>query len=104
MPLAPRTMANSQLIFSPKPHFNISAEWQHIGNYFMDLDHSKTYDGFDIYNISMNYTWKSYHINFGIKNILDTKYATIASKNRWVSSYHTANPMLFKLGVKLDLY
>lgn len=104
MPLAPRTMANSQLIFSPKPHFNIAAEWQHLSNYFMDLDHSKTYDGFDVYNLSMNYAWKSYHFNFGIKNILDTKYATIASKNRWGSSYHPANPRLFKLGVKLDLY
>lgn len=104
MPLAPRTMANSQLIFTPKPHFNISAEWQHLGNYFMDLDHSKTYDGFDVYNLSMNYTWKTYHFNFGIKNILDTTYATIASKNRWGSSYHPANPRLFKLGIKLDLY
>ena len=104
MPLAPRTIANTQLIFSPKTHFNIFAEWQHLGNYFMDLDHSKTYDGFDIYNITMNYTWKSYHINFGIKNILDAKYATIASKNTWGSSYHPANPRLFKLGVKLDLY
>ncbi len=104
MSLAPRTIANSQLILSPKPHFNLMAEWQHLGNYFMDIDHSKSYAGFDVYNVSMNYTWKSYHFNLGIKNVLDSKYATIATKSRWGSSYHPANPRLFKLGIKLDIF
>lgn len=106
MPLAPRTVSNCEIELSPRfiKDFCISAEWQHLGDYFMDINRFNIYEGFDVYNLRLKYSWKNYKIFFGVMNVNDAHYATIARKSKWGSSYSPANPRNYQLGVKLNLH
>ncbi len=101
MPQAPQWIANTQLTY--KPHqlngFRMSVEWQHINTYFMDQANSKTYNGYDVFNLRVGYEWKSVEIWANLMNVSDELYATVARATRWGQSYSLGKPRHITFGV-----
>lgn len=101
MPQAPNWIANMQLTYKPSylKGFRTSIEWQHIDQYFMDQLNTKTYEGYDVFNLRLGYERKSFEVWTNILNISDELYATVARATAWGQSYSLGNPRNFNLGV-----
>ncbi len=98
---APSWIANSELTFKPKflPNLRLSAEWQHIDNYFMDNANSATYDGYDLFNFRIGYRFKGFEIWSNVMNISNINYATVADRSLWGDSYSLGEPRVVSLGL-----
>ncbi|WP_109829400.1 TonB-dependent receptor [Reichenbachiella versicolor] len=101
MPQAPEWTANAQITYKPEylKGFRASVEWQHVGEYYMDAVHSKSYEGYDIFNLRLGYEWKAFDIWTNIINATDELYATVARSNQWGESYSLGNPRNFNVGI-----
>lgn len=101
MALAPKFYFNTQLTYKPAfiKGFRVSAEWQHVDKYFMENLNTKTYDGYDVFNIRLGYKWKMIEGWMNILNVSDALYATTASASKWGESYSSGTPRHFMFGV-----
>ncbi|WP_020530395.1 TonB-dependent receptor [Flexithrix dorotheae] len=101
MALSPGWIANAQITYRPSwlKGFRTSVEWQHIDEYYMDAANTKTYPGYDIFNLRLGYEWKAFEIWSNIINLTDELYATVASASQWGESYTPGNPRNFNLGI-----
>ncbi len=101
MPQAPEWIANAQITYTPHflRGFRASLEWQHIDQYFMDQNNTKTYDGHDILNLRIGYVWKSFEVWVNLLNATDELYATVARANAWGQSFSLGRPRNFNLGI-----
>ncbi len=98
---APSWIMNSELIYKPKfiPNLRVSAEWQHIDDYFMDNANSASYEGHDIFNFRVGYAFKGFEIWSNIMNVSNVNYATVARRSRWGDSYSLGEPRVISLGL-----
>lgn len=101
MPQAPQWIANTQLTYRPQQlkGFRISIEWQHINKYFMDQANSKSYKGYDVFNLRAGYEWKSFEVWANLMNVSDELYATVARATRWGQSYSLGKPRHITFGI-----
>ncbi len=101
MPQAPKWIANSEITYRPSyfKRFRVGVEWQHIDNYYMDAANTKTYEGYDIFNVRLGYEWRSFEIWSNIMNISDELYATVARANQWGQSYSLGKPRNVNVGI-----
>ncbi|UTW62326.1 TonB-dependent receptor [bacterium SCSIO 12741] len=101
IPQSPEWIANSQVSYAPSyfPGFRISLEWQHVSPYFMDQANTKTYEGYDVFNLRTGYTWKGIEVWAHVMNLTDELYATVARANQWGQSYSLGKPRFFTLGL-----
>jgi outer membrane receptor protein involved in Fe transport len=78
---APRFTSNAEISYKPAylKGFRISAEWQHMGKYFMDDLDKTTYPGFDVVNIRAGYQYYGFEIWVNTLNAFNRYYATNAS-------------------------
>lgn len=102
---APAWIANSELTYKPlfMPGFRASAEWQHIDKYFTDPANTKTYSGYDIYNLRFGYDFKRIvkgaGIWFNAMNVTNKLYATTVTSGQYGDTYNAAPPRIYTLGV-----
>lgn len=98
---APSWIANTELTYKPSflPGFRAAAEWQHIDSYFMDNANSKSYDGYDLFNLRFGYELKGFEIWANVMNVSNKLYATVARSNRWGESYSVGEPRAITLGL-----
>lgn len=102
MPGAPAWIANAQITFKPQKiakGFRISIEWQHLDKYYMDAKNTKEYEGYNVFNLRMGYTYKSFEFWTNIMNISNELYATNASASAWGSSYTSGEPINVNVGI-----
>lgn len=101
MPLAPKWIANAQATYKPSylKGVRVSLEWQHIGEYYMDQLNTKTYEGYDVFNLRLGYKWRSFEVWSNVMNVTDKLYATVARSTAWSDSYSLGNPRNFTLGL-----
>ena len=101
MPQAPQWLANAQITYKPLfiKGLRMSIEWQHIHKYFMDQANTKTYDGYNVFNLRLGYAWKSFEIWTNIMNVSDELYATVARSTRWGQSYSLGKPRHITFGM-----
>ena len=104
MPNAPRSITNSELSWKPRflPGFRSSFEWQHISKYFVNSANTKTYEGYDIFNIRFGYkpaVAKGAEIWLNVLNATDQLYATTVTGNQYGVTYNAAAPRTFALGI-----
>lgn len=101
MPQAPQWIANAQITY--KPHrlkgLRIGLEWQHIDHYFMDQQNTKTYDGYNVFNLRLGYTWKSFEVWTNVLNVTNELYATVARATKWGQSYSLGKPRHIAFGI-----
>jgi iron complex outermembrane receptor protein len=107
---APAWIANSELTYKPHylPGFRIATEWQHINHYFTDAANTKTYSGYDIYNLRMGYDVKSGALKgagiwFNVLNLTNKLYATTVTSNQYGDTYNAAPPRTYTLGISYSI-
>ena len=103
---APAWIANSELTYKPLylPGFRIDGEWQHINQYYTNPANTKTYSGYDIYNLRLGYTVKSSVLKgagiwINVLNVTDKLYATTVTSNQYGDTYNAAAPRTYTLGI-----
>jgi iron complex outermembrane receptor protein len=103
---APAWIANSELTYKPQylPGFRIATEWQHINRYFTNPANTKTYSGYDIYNLRLGYDVKSSVLKgagiwFNVLNLTNKLYATTVTSSQYGDTYNAAPPRTCTLGI-----
>ncbi|MBL6447597.1 TonB-dependent receptor [Fulvivirga sp. 29W222] len=101
MPQAPEWIANAQVTYKPQylKGLRASVEWQHIDGYYMDAGNTRSYEGYNIFNVRLGYEWKAFEIWGNMLNATDKLYATVARANKWGQTYSTGNPRNFNVGL-----
>lgn len=102
---APHFFGSAQVTY--KPHalkgLRLSAEWQRVGQYYMDNLQQYTYGGFNVANIRIGYTLGHFGIWVNALNILNEYYSTISqvSVSSGVASYtyQLGDPRALTLGL-----
>jgi iron complex outermembrane receptor protein len=103
---APAWIANSELTYKPAylPGFRIAGEWQHIDKYFTDPANTKTYAGYNIYNLRLGFDFKADVLKgagiwFNVLNLTNKLYATTVVSNQYGDTYTAAPPRTITLGI-----
>ncbi|QKJ30019.1 TonB-dependent receptor [Mucilaginibacter mali] len=103
---APAWTANSEITYKPEyfPGFRIAAEWQHLDKYFTDPANTKTYGGYNIYNLRLGYNCKQEALKgvgiwFNMLNLSNKLYATTVTSNQYGDTYTAAPPRTCTLGI-----
>lgn len=82
MESAPRVMASLRLNWRPLllNGGRIEAEWERLGDYWMDQANTHKYDGHSVYNLRADYpVGKSLELYARVMNLTDRRYATAAA-------------------------
>ncbi|TFF37446.1 TonB-dependent receptor [Mucilaginibacter psychrotolerans] len=103
---APAWIANSEITYKPLylDGLRLSAEWQHINQYFTNPANTKTYSGYDIFNVRLGYDVKTGALNgagiwLNALNVTNKLYATTVTSNQYGDTYNAAPPRIFTLGI-----
>ncbi|MCQ6960235.1 TonB-dependent receptor [Mucilaginibacter aquariorum] len=103
---APSWIANSELTYKPAylNGFRIAGEWQHINSYFTNPANTKTYAGYDIFNVRTGFDVKSGVLKgagiwFNVLNVTNKLYATTVTSNQYGDTYNAAPPRVYTLGI-----
>lgn len=97
----PRFIANAEVMYKPVfvKGLRVSAEWQHIGAYYMDNANTKKYDGYDLLNLRAGYIIHSFEVWVNALNATNKYYSTFAGKSGSTLSYNLGDPREFTVGV-----
>jgi iron complex outermembrane receptor protein len=103
---APAWIANSEITYKPEyfAGFRIAGEWQHINHYFTDLANTKTYAGYNTFNLRLGYDFKNDVLKgigvwFNVLNLTNQLYATTVTSNQYGDTYNAAPPRVCTLGI-----
>jgi iron complex outermembrane receptor protein len=103
---APAWIAGSELTYKPAyfPGFRVAGEWQHIDQYFTNPANTKTYSGYNIYNLRLGYDFKRDVIKgagiwFNVLNLTNKLYATTVTSNQYGDTYDAGPPRTITLGI-----
>src|SRR5690606_1187874 len=98
---APSVVANGMFTYRPGyvPGLSVALEYQRVGSYYMDDANTAKYNGFTVLNLRTAYQWKQFEIWAQGLNLLDTYYATMATKSAYGYSYHVGNPFTLAVGL-----
>jgi iron complex outermembrane receptor protein len=103
---APNWIANSELTYKPTyiNGFRIAGEWQHIASYFTNPANTKTYGGYNIFNLRTGFDVKSGPLQgagiwVNVMNITNKLYATTVTSNQYGDTYNAAPPRIYTLGI-----
>ncbi|MES2268350.1 MAG: TonB-dependent receptor [Bacteroidota bacterium] len=103
---APNWIANSEITYKPAylNGFRIAGEWQHIASYFTNPANTKTYSGYDIFNLRTGFDVKSGLLKgagiwFNVLNLTNKLYATTVTSNQYGDTYNAAPPRVYTLGI-----
>ncbi|MFD1255471.1 TonB-dependent receptor [Mucilaginibacter terrae] len=102
---APAWIANSEITYKPAfaPGFRIAPEWQHINAYFTNPANTKSYSGYDIFNLRLGYDFKQVlkgaGIWFNVINVTNQLYASTVVSNQYGDTYTAAPPRTYTLGI-----
>jgi iron complex outermembrane receptor protein len=107
---APAWIANSELTYKPAyaDGLRLSAEWQHINQYFTNPANTKTYSGYNIYNVRLGYDMKAGVLKgagiwLNALNVTDKLYATTVTSNQYGDTYNAAPPRTITLGISYSI-
>ncbi|MCO5935807.1 TonB-dependent receptor [Mucilaginibacter sp. RB4R14] len=103
---APSWIANSELTYKPAyiNGFRIAGEWQHISSYFTNPANTKTYSGYDIFNLRTGFDVKSGVLKgagiwLNVLNVTNKLYATTVTGYQFGDMYTAAPPRVYTLGI-----
>lgn len=103
---APAWIANSEITYKPSfaPGLRLAPEWQHIAKYYTNPANTKSYGGYDIFNVRLGYTFKQNVLKgagiwFNALNVSNKLYATTVVNNQYGDTYTAAPPRTYTLGI-----
>jgi iron complex outermembrane receptor protein len=103
MPTAPRQIGNTRLSYAPAGDkgWRATAEWVHLGSYWLDDANTQKYNGHDLLNLRGNVPlarqWSAFA---SLYNVTDRRYAESASLNSGNDVYAAGLPRTFYLGIE----
>ncbi|MDF1877732.1 TonB-dependent receptor [Sulfurimonas sp. SAG-AH-194-L11] len=101
---APNHLANARVFYMPSylKGLKLMAEWQYVGEYWMDDEHTvNKYQGYSVGNLKADYAYsKSLRIFTKVTNITDEKYAVRARFAYGKEDYTPADPRQFYAGLE----
>ncbi len=103
MATAPRQIGNSVLSYTPAGErgLRVSAEWVHLGSYWMDAENTRKYPGHDLLNLRGNLPlardWSAFA---SLNNVTDRRYAESASLSSGNDVYAPGMPRTVYLGIE----
>jgi outer membrane receptor protein involved in Fe transport len=103
MASAPNNNLNLRVFYRPVQvnGLLVMAEVQHLSDYYMDHDHTFSYDGYTSYNLKADYKMnKQWRVFAKVNNVTDERYAESASFSYGKEKYTPAAPRQVFLGVK----
>lgn len=103
---APAWIANAEITYKPMylPGFRIAGEWQHIDQYYTNPANTKTYSGYNTYNLRLGYEFKQDLLKgtglwFNVLNVTNKLYATTVTSNQYGDTYNAGPPRILSFGV-----
>ncbi|MBD0403770.1 TonB-dependent receptor [Flammeovirga sp. EKP202] len=98
---APNWVSNMELTYKPKflKGFRTSLEFQKVGDYYMDNQNTKKYEGYHMFNLRFGYQFKGFDTWLNIMNLTDELYATRVSRSSWGENYNLGAPRTIQLGI-----
>lgn len=105
MPSAPKWVGNSEVSYYPKwlPNLRTALEWQHVSSYYQDQINTVKYDGYNLFNARIGYTFKGIEFYTNIMNVTDKLYAANVSKGNNSTdkaNFTVAAPRTFMMGIE----
>lgn len=102
---APRWILNTAATISPgfAKGWSFSVEWQRLSPYYMDPENTLRYDGYDVFNARLRYTWKQLSFWANLINLTDAVYATSAEKTAYSVAYRPGPLRTLYLGLEYHL-
>lgn len=100
---APRQIGNTRLSYAPagKNGWQATAEWVHLGSYWLDDANTRKYSGHDLLNLRGNLPvaaeWSAYA---SLNNVTDRRYAESASLSSGNDVYSPGMPRTIYLGIE----
>jgi iron complex outermembrane receptor protein len=91
IPAAPRLLVNAELGYKPARNTRLSAEVQHMGSYFMNNANTVRYSGHELLNLRAQTKFGAWEAWVSIMNVLDTRYAEVASSSFSGAGAYTPN-------------
>ncbi len=106
IPLAPKWIMNGELGYNFNDNVSTSLEWQHLGAYFMNNANSIKYKGHNLLHYQLNYSVPTtqYNAFLKIRNVLNKKYAEVASSNYGDTSASLSTPYTANNADKYNTY
>ncbi len=102
MASAPNSNVNVRLFYrsSQVNGLLVMAEAQHLSDYYMDHEHTVSYDGYTVFNLKADYKVnKQWQLFAKVNNVTDERYAESASFSYGKEKYTPAAPRQLFLGV-----
>lgn len=103
---APAWIANSEITYKPLyfQGFRVAGEWQHINKYFTNPANTKTYSGYNIYNLRFGFDFKKEVLKgagiwLNVLNVTNQLYGTTVTSNQYGDTYNAAPPRIYTLGI-----
>jgi iron complex outermembrane receptor protein len=103
---APAWIANAEATYKPLflPGLRAALEWQHIGKYYKDNANTKTYNGYNIFNLRTGYEFrgtavKGLGIWVNVLNLTNRLYATNVTSSTYSDTYYAAPPRITTIGI-----
>ncbi len=103
---APDWIANGEVFYKPRfvPGARLGLEWQHIGSYFTNTANTKTYAGYDLFNLRLGYrlpqpSLRGLEVWVNVVNISNKLYAVNATTTQYGTTYSAAAPRTVTLGL-----
>lgn len=105
MPSAPRWITNSEITYKPTQltDFRISLEMQTVGEYYLDLQNSKKYEGYTIFNFRSGYKLLGITMWGNIQNLTNKLYAHNATFGNGRYQYTPGAARTFTFGISYGL-
>lgn len=77
MPAAPKLVTNSEITYKPSElkDLRVSLEIQQVGEYFLDVQNSRKYDGYVIYNLRTGYALMGFSVFANVQNLTNVLYS-----------------------------
>jgi len=114
IPSAPAWIGNTELRWKPAflAGFSAALEWQYLSSYEMNNANTVTYEGFDLFNLRLDYQFTQWRVWVKGMNLADERYAETASSSysgvgvfsaNTQNTYSPGNPRTVSIGVEYRL-
>ena len=103
MPTAPRQIGNTRLTYAPAGDkgWRATAEWVHLGSYWLDDANTQKYNGHDLLNLRGNVPLAKQWLAFAsLYNVTDRRYAESATITSGNDVYAPGMPRTLYLGIE----
>ena len=102
MDTAPRWLANAQLIWAPQETLDVSLDWRHVSDYYLEPQNQQRYSGHNVFDIRS--VWQpatDWQLTLQILNLFDREYAERADWTTFSGPrYFPGRPRSLQMGIE----